>query len=145
VNLFFWDVRSFQGQLYRTSSNVSSNKAKQQTKTVFSSLQVAFFFSNILNSLCKCLILGQDFNQKNSSCPRILASEMLTSIRRLTSLLTVQTSERLPPPLALLYLTTSASRVDHLLNCIKGGGACHLREKVLAEAANTSVFSFSLS
>ena len=26
-------------------------------------------------------------------------------------------------------------RVDHDLNCIKGGGACHLREKVLAEAA----------
>lgn len=28
-------------------------------------------------------------------------------------------------------------RVDHELNCIKGGGACHLREKVLAEAAET--------
>lgn len=28
-------------------------------------------------------------------------------------------------------------RVDHDLNCIKGGGACHLREKVLAEAAET--------
>lgn len=32
-----------------------------------------------------------------------------------------------------------ARRVDHALNCIKGGGACHLREKVLAEAAKTSV------
>lgn len=30
-------------------------------------------------------------------------------------------------------------RVDLDLNCIKGGGACHLREKVLAEAANTYV------
>lgn len=30
-------------------------------------------------------------------------------------------------------------RVDINLNCIKGGGACHLREKVLAEAANTLV------
>ena len=30
-------------------------------------------------------------------------------------------------------------RVDHDLNCIKGGGACHLREKVLAEAADTCV------
>ncbi|THG95614.1 hypothetical protein EW145_g7927 [Phellinidium pouzarii] len=30
-----------------------------------------------------------------------------------------------------------ADEVDHELNCIKGGGACHLREKVLAEAADT--------
>ena len=30
-------------------------------------------------------------------------------------------------------------RVDHDLNCIKGGGGCHLREKVLAEAADTYV------
>jgi len=30
-----------------------------------------------------------------------------------------------------------ADEVDHELNCIKGGGACHLREKVLAEAAET--------
>ncbi|KAL9940251.1 hypothetical protein V8E36_000956 [Tilletia maclaganii] len=28
-----------------------------------------------------------------------------------------------------------ADEVDNFLNCIKGGGACHLREKVLAEAA----------
>ena len=28
-----------------------------------------------------------------------------------------------------------ADEVDNALNCIKGGGACHLREKVLAEAA----------
>ena len=27
--------------------------------------------------------------------------------------------------------------MDHQLNCVKGGGACHLREKVIAEAANT--------
>lgn len=32
-----------------------------------------------------------------------------------------------------------ADRVDGDLNCIKGGGACHLREKVLAEAADTWV------
>ncbi|KAJ7750458.1 ribose-5-phosphate isomerase [Mycena maculata] len=32
-----------------------------------------------------------------------------------------------------------ADEVDHELNCIKGGGACHLREKVLAEAANTFI------
>jgi len=32
-----------------------------------------------------------------------------------------------------------ADEVDHNLNCIKGGGACHLREKVLAEAAKTFV------
>ncbi|TFY73559.1 hypothetical protein EWM64_g10453 [Hericium alpestre] len=31
-----------------------------------------------------------------------------------------------------------ADEVDRDLNCIKGGGACHLREKVLAEAAVTS-------
>ncbi|KAK7438077.1 ribose-5-phosphate isomerase rki1 [Stygiomarasmius scandens] len=32
-----------------------------------------------------------------------------------------------------------ADEVDVELNCIKGGGACHLREKVIAEAANTFV------
>ncbi|KAJ7901611.1 ribose-5-phosphate isomerase [Mycena leptocephala] len=32
-----------------------------------------------------------------------------------------------------------ADEVDHQLNCIKGGGACHLREKVLAEAADTFI------
>ncbi|KAA1477961.1 ribose-5-phosphate isomerase [Dentipellis sp. KUC8613] len=32
-----------------------------------------------------------------------------------------------------------ADEVDADLNCIKGGGACHLREKVLAEAAVTFV------
>ncbi|KAG5645675.1 ribose-5-phosphate isomerase rki1 [Asterophora parasitica] len=32
-----------------------------------------------------------------------------------------------------------ADEVDTNLNCIKGGGACHLREKVLAEAALTFV------
>lgn len=30
-------------------------------------------------------------------------------------------------------------RVDKDLNAIKGGGACHLREKVLAEAADTFI------
>lgn len=30
-------------------------------------------------------------------------------------------------------------RVDNVLNSIKGGGACQLREKVLAEAADTWV------
>jgi ribose 5-phosphate isomerase A len=30
-----------------------------------------------------------------------------------------------------------ADETDSQLNCIKGGGACHLREKVLAEAAET--------
>ncbi|KAJ6504184.1 ribose-5-phosphate isomerase [Mycena polygramma] len=32
-----------------------------------------------------------------------------------------------------------ADEVDNQLNCIKGGGACHLREKVLAEAATTFI------
>ncbi|EAU86951.1 ribose-5-phosphate isomerase [Coprinopsis cinerea okayama7 len=32
-----------------------------------------------------------------------------------------------------------ADEVDHNLNCVKGGGACHLREKVLAEAAHTFI------
>lgn len=32
-----------------------------------------------------------------------------------------------------------ADEVDHALNAIKGGGACHLREKVLAEAAKTFI------
>lgn len=30
-----------------------------------------------------------------------------------------------------------ADECDAQLNCIKGGGACHLREKVIAEAAKT--------
>ena len=39
-----------------------------------------------------------------------------------------------------------ADEVDTALNCIKGGGACHLREKVLAEAAETCVsFPFSFT
>ncbi|KAG7089761.1 ribose-5-phosphate isomerase rki1 [Marasmius oreades] len=32
-----------------------------------------------------------------------------------------------------------ADEVDIQLNCIKGGGACHLREKVIAEAARTFI------
>jgi len=32
-----------------------------------------------------------------------------------------------------------ADEVDSQLNCVKGGGACHLREKVLAEAARTFI------
>ncbi|KAF9479840.1 ribose-5-phosphate isomerase [Pholiota conissans] len=32
-----------------------------------------------------------------------------------------------------------ADEVDRALNCVKGGGACHLREKVLAEAAKTFI------
>ena len=40
-------------------------------------------------------------------------------------------------PMVLLIFTIV--RVDKSLNCIKGGGACQLREKVLAEAAKTSV------
>ncbi|KAF8132420.1 ribose-5-phosphate isomerase [Boletus edulis] len=32
-----------------------------------------------------------------------------------------------------------ADEVDAQLNCIKGGGACHLREKVIAEAAKTFI------
>lgn len=35
--------------------------------------------------------------------------------------------------------SSCTSRVDLDLNCIKGGGGCHLREKVLAEAADTYV------
>jgi ribose 5-phosphate isomerase len=36
-------------------------------------------------------------------------------------------------------------RVDTELNCIKGGGACQLREKVLAEAAKTFVCLFIIA
>ena len=42
------------------------------------------------------------------------------------------------------FLVTIARRVDSQLNCVKGGGACHLREKVLAEAARTFVPSLLL-
>ena len=35
-----------------------------------------------------------------------------------------------------------ADEVDKGLSCIKGGGACQLREKVLAEAADTCVLFF---
>jgi hypothetical protein len=41
-------------------------------------------------------------------------------------------------------LDLTLSRVDKDLNCIKGGGACHLREKVLAEAAKTCVVDLGL-
>jgi ribose 5-phosphate isomerase A len=47
-------------------------------------------------------------------------------------------SERIPLFFTLSPHTSQIlGRVDHDLNCIKGGGACHLREKVLAEAADT--------
>jgi hypothetical protein len=39
-------------------------------------------------------------------------------------------------------LSLTIVRVDLDLNCIKGGGACQLREKVLAEAANTCVHDY---
>jgi ribose 5-phosphate isomerase A len=42
-----------------------------------------------------------------------------------------------PPPPKSTPLIFTFCRVDYQLNCVKGGGACHLREKVLAEAANT--------
>ena len=45
--------------------------------------------------------------------------------------------------LTILYIVTKIevlfNRVDINLNAIKGGGACHLREKVLAEAARKFV------
>ncbi|CCM06617.1 uncharacterized protein FIBRA_08896 [Fibroporia radiculosa] len=40
---------------------------------------------------------------------------------------------------ALDVTVDGADEVDETLNCIKGGGACHLREKVLAEAADTFI------
>lgn len=55
----------------------------------------------------------------------------------------VQTSKLLLLSFSTLLISPSSCRVDHQLNCVKGGGACHLREKVLAEAANTYV-SFCL-
>ena len=47
------------------------------------------------------------------------------------------------PPLHIiagLRINHPLCRVEPQLNCIKGGGACHLREKVLAEAAETCVY-----
>ena len=41
--------------------------------------------------------------------------------------------------LSMVLLIFTIVRVDKSLNCIKGGGACQLQEKVLAEAAKTSV------
>lgn len=38
-----------------------------------------------------------------------------------------------------LLIMLVSRRVDSSLNCIKGGGACQLREKVLAEAAKTFI------
>lgn len=50
----------------------------------------------------------------------------------------VQTSKsHIPHPPKSTPLILPFRRVDFQLNCVKGGGACHLREKVLAEAANT--------
>lgn len=56
---------------------------------------------------------------------------------------TEQTSE-LQTPARLSFFpahpsSSLARRVDPSLNCIKGGGACQLREKVLAEAAKTFI------
>ena len=41
--------------------------------------------------------------------------------------------------LTIDYDVLIRKRVDQQLNCIKGGGACHLCKKVLAEAVNTCV------
>lgn len=38
---------------------------------------------------------------------------------------------------ALASNACALSRIDAELNCIKGGGGCQYREKVLAEAAKT--------
>ncbi|EGO04351.1 hypothetical protein SERLA73DRAFT_43642 [Serpula lacrymans var. lacrymans S7.3] len=38
-----------------------------------------------------------------------------------------------------INIHTAYHRVDHELNCIKGRGGCHLREKVLAEATKTFI------
>ena len=43
------------------------------------------------------------------------------------------------PPSLQRHSLTRPRRVDSALNAIKGGGACHLREKVLAEAAKVFV------
>ena len=45
----------------------------------------------------------------------------------------------IPIPIPLI---SAFCRVDNQLNCVKGGGACHLREKVIAEAANTFAYFF---
>lgn len=42
-----------------------------------------------------------------------------------------------------IFRSLILNRVDKDLNCIKGGGACHLREKVLAEAAKTYVIGLN--
>jgi len=42
-------------------------------------------------------------------------------------------------PFFILFPGLTLIRIDANLNCIKGGGACHLREKILAEAAKTFV------
>lgn len=41
--------------------------------------------------------------------------------------------------ISVRIVKVEACRVDADLSCIKGGGACQLREKVLAEAARTFV------
>ena len=64
--------------------------------------------------------------------------ETSTSTHTSMSLLMVPMSESFSP-LCGGELTSAINRVDNDLNCIKGGGACHLREKVLAEAADTWV------
>ncbi|KAG6837400.1 ribose-5-phosphate isomerase rki1 [Arthromyces matolae] len=51
----------------------------------------------------------------------------------------VQTSKPYASVLRHVLTHTSTSRVDNDLNCIKGGGACHLREKIVAEAASTFI------
>ena len=68
--------------------------------------------------------------------------EMLTNIQRSMWQSTVQTSMSLCS-IPMITVFNPSWRVDHALNCVKGGGACHLREKVLAEAAKTCEILFS--
>lgn len=67
-------------------------------------------------------------------------SEMLintqSSTLPLTALMSTSPNCALP---SRQVLPVDFFRVDKDLNVIKGGGACHLREKVLAEAAETFV------
>ena len=81
---------------------------------------------------------SQASSPSSSSLTRVSRSQTSASTPSSMSQLTVPTSTS-----SLLYICahidtqTRFGRVDTQLNSIKGGGACQLREKVLAEAATT--------
>lgn len=75
---------------------------------------------------------GEDLNRHRVFIPTGFQSKELI----VTSNLSLGDVDQFP---TIDVTIDGADEVDRDLNCIKGGGACHLREKVLAEAAETFI------